>query len=462
MLSIIGQRWRELLGFALLFRVFESLLFAPVVALAGKWLLGRTVLDSTALVSFLVSPRGFLAFALAAVTVLSIRLIEHAGLSAILFGAFDGRRVSSREALRLIWEHLLSLVLTSVRFAGVALLTVAPLLAAAGAFAGRLLSQHDVNYYLKLRPPEFIAAVVVIGIVALITAAAMLWFVVRWRWVVQAVLFQGKMAGEAFAESAILTHGLIWKLVCVLFGVMLFSFILGLVALLFGDACASVVLAVLGKYGVVSLAISFGALLLLRTVIRAGCTFLSSCVDAGVFTLLYRRRLAVLGVEASFPGRTGAEAVRNAPSGWLPAVLVCGLVAFAATTTWLAIDGIPDERPVTIHAHRGVWTTAPENTLAAAREAIAAGADYLETDVQLSKDGVLVIVHDSDFSRLGGVARKVWDLTYEEIRAIPLGGGPHFTPDIRGVAYGDEGTHQVEHRTEVLWRPSAWPCPEGR
>jgi hypothetical protein len=189
------------------------------------------------------------------------------------------------------------------------------------------------------------------------------------------------MAGEAFAESAILTHGLIWKLVCVLFGVMLFSFILGLVALLFGDACASVVLAVLGRYGVVSLAVSFGALLLLRTVIGAGCTFLSSCVDAGVFTLLYRRRLAALA-EASFPGRTGAEAVRNAPPGWLPAVLVCGLVAFAATTTWLAIDGIPDERPATIHAHRGVWTTAPENTLAAAREAIAAGADYLETDVQ--------------------------------------------------------------------------------
>jgi hypothetical protein len=66
-LSIIGERWQELAGFALVFRVFESLLFAPVVALAGKWLLGRTVLDSTALVSFLLSPRGFLALALAAI-----------------------------------------------------------------------------------------------------------------------------------------------------------------------------------------------------------------------------------------------------------------------------------------------------------------------------------------------------------------------------------------------------------
>jgi len=105
-LSIIGQRWRELVGFAMLFRALESLIFAPVAAVAGKWLLGRTVLDSTALVSFLLSPRGFLALLFAVVTALTIRLIEHAGLSAIFFGAFEGRRVSSREALRLVGRHL--------------------------------------------------------------------------------------------------------------------------------------------------------------------------------------------------------------------------------------------------------------------------------------------------------------------------------------------------------------------
>ena len=40
-----------------------------------------------------------------------------------------------------------------------------------------------------------------------------------------------------------------------------------------------------------------------------------------------------------------------------------------------------------------------------------------------------MIAHDSDFSRLGGVAKKVWDLTYDEIRAIPLGG--RATPEFR-------------------------------
>src|SRR6516162_10083706 len=77
-LSVLCERWRELAGFAVLFRLVESLLFAPAAGLVGKWLLGRTVLDSTAIISFVVSPRGFLAVALAAVLTLSIRLFEHA------------------------------------------------------------------------------------------------------------------------------------------------------------------------------------------------------------------------------------------------------------------------------------------------------------------------------------------------------------------------------------------------
>lgn len=437
-LPSILQRWRELLGFALLFRFLESLLFAPMVALVGKLLLGHTVLDSTAVVSFLLSPRGFLALTLAAVTALSIRLTEHAGLSAIIFGAFDGRRVSSREALRLIWRHLLILVRLSARFAGVAFLTVLPLLAVAGWFARHLLSKHDINYYLKLRPPEFIAAVGVIGIVAVLSMAVLLWFAVRWRWVVQVVLFQGRTPSEAFSESASLARGLAWKVAGALAGVVMVSLLLGLAALLLGDFFASLLLGETGR-SPVWLAVSFGALLLLRTICSAVCTFVGSCVDAGVFTLLYLRRLASLGVQPSFPGTIATTAARGAPPRWLPAALVVGLTSFAAATIWLALDGIQDERSITIHAHRGVWATAPENTLAAVREAIAARADYLETDVQLSKDGVPVIVHDSDFSRLGGVAKKVWELTYDEIRAIPLGGGPHFSPTLEDLLTETKG-----------------------
>jgi len=444
--SLLRQRWRELATFAAAFRLLESLFFAPLAAFVGKCLVDRTVLDSTAVLSFLLSPRGLLALALAAILLVALRLLEHAGLSAILFAAADQRRPTARQALQLVLRHLLALLRVSARFVGVVSLTVLPLLLVVAGFATRLLPKHDVNYYLKLRPPEFMVAAAVIGAVAMVTAVAVLWLVVRWRWVVQAVLFTGHTPGAAFTESAALTHGRRGQLAGALIGVTLFSLLLGLLASVVGDACVSIVLGLMGS-GTASLAVSFGILLPMRMVLGACCTFVGSCVGAGVFTTLYRRRTVELGRATPVLGAEKLGPVQTAR--WLPVALVTGLIASASVSTWLILEALADERPLRIHAHRGVWTSAPENTLGAVRAAIAAGADFLETDVQMAKDGELVIAHDSDFSRLGGVAKKVWDLTYEEIRAIPLpvpgvpGSEPEFTPTLDALLAETRGRIKV-------------------
>jgi glycerophosphoryl diester phosphodiesterase len=427
---IFADRWRQLLGFALLFGILESLLFAPLIALVGHWLSGRIVVDSTALVSFVLSPRGVVVVVLASVTALTIHLMEHAGMSAIFFGAFEGLMLTGRDALRLVRLHLLALVRVSMRLTIVGLVVVLPLLVTSGAFAMWLLPGHDINYYLKLHPPEFLVAAISIGVMALATTACLLWLVVRWRWVVQTLVFERKPPREAFARSAILTQGIRLRLTGLLIVVMLVSIALGLVAALASDAATSILLGAI-KPGTTSLAVSFGLLFLFRFVLGAIGTFLSSCVDAGAFTLAYRQRLASVDGRASLPNFERVRALDSAVR-WVPAVLIAVFIAFAATASWLALNAIGEEQTITIHAHRGVSTRAPENSLAAAREAIVAGADYIETDVQLSKDDVPVIAHDSDFSRLGGVAKKVWDLTYDEIRAIPIGrrSAPEFRDEI--------------------------------
>ncbi|MDQ7860817.1 glycerophosphodiester phosphodiesterase family protein [Peribacillus frigoritolerans] len=52
-----------------------------------------------------------------------------------------------------------------------------------------------------------------------------------------------------------------------------------------------------------------------------------------------------------------------------------------------------------IFAHRGSAGTHPENTMSAFKEAARVGADGIETDVQLSKDGEVVIIHDEKLDR---------------------------------------------------------------
>jgi glycerophosphoryl diester phosphodiesterase len=75
---------------------------------------------------------------------------------------------------------------------------------------------------------------------------------------------------------------------------------------------------------------------------------------------------------------------------------------------------------VTLFAHRGASKDYPEQTRAAYLEAIAQGADGLETDVRLTADGHLVCWHDVSTDRTTGVAGFVHELTLAQLRKLDL------------------------------------------
>lgn len=66
-------------------------------------------------------------------------------------------------------------------------------------------------------------------------------------------------------------------------------------------------------------------------------------------------------------------------------------------------------------AHRGFSGKYPENTLLSFEKAIEAGAEGMEFDVQLTKDGELVIIHDETIDRTSNGSGRVKDFTYEEL-----------------------------------------------
>ena len=74
-------------------------------------------------------------------------------------------------------------------------------------------------------------------------------------------------------------------------------------------------------------------------------------------------------------------------------------------------------------AHKGWNTDAPENSLPAFEMAGQKGVQYVETDIQETKDGVFVIFHDENLKRMCGVDANVSDLTYEEIKQYPIVNG---------------------------------------
>lgn len=87
----------------------------------------------------------------------------------------------------------------------------------------------------------------------------------------------------------------------------------------------------------------------------------------------------------------------------------------------------PSRRPLAI-GHRGWHEVHAENTLEAFRAAYDAGCDMVEFDVQLSRDGVPMVFHDDDGSRLAGRKERVFDLDWKALKEWVLppkaGGAP--------------------------------------
>lgn len=89
--------------------------------------------------------------------------------------------------------------------------------------------------------------------------------------------------------------------------------------------------------------------------------------------------------------------------------------------------------PFVLVAHRGLATAWPENTLPALEAAAAAGTRWVEVDVQLSADGVPVLLHDAALLRTAGVERSVFELEAGELAAIAVGEPQRFGARFRDV-----------------------------
>ncbi|MDA3844377.1 MAG: glycerophosphodiester phosphodiesterase family protein [Candidatus Kapabacteria bacterium] len=95
-----------------------------------------------------------------------------------------------------------------------------------------------------------------------------------------------------------------------------------------------------------------------------------------------------------------------------------------------SLDNFAKDNHTFVVAHRGSSGTAPENTCAAFRIAMEAGAAMIETDVRLSADNKVVIFHDDNFYRTAGATGSTHNMTYDEIKKIDV--GSNFSPEFAG------------------------------
>lgn len=119
-----------------------------------------------------------------------------------------------------------------------------------------------------------------------------------------------------------------------------------------------------------------------------------------------------------------------------------------------------------VTAHRGNADACPENTLPAFESALALGADWIETDVCVTKDHRLVLSHDKDTGRTGDRRLVIAEATYAELQSVDVAAGfrarkgltPAQCPPAR-MPLLEEALALIarQHRTRLSLHPKA-PC----
>lgn len=225
------------------------------------------------------------------------------------------------------------------------------------------------------------------------------------------VLEQGQAFWENMKLSWYLTRGktllLLRTLLLLVFPLVMLIGLLG-IGLLFGlDWLGQAGFSQLAQLGL--LAVVFGVFFALTTLIRLVLlTFLLKAVGAGQLLPAYR----------------GLPVVSNL--SWfvlLGLVFTLGLGQFAQVYEGLAY--VPYNQEVQTIAHRGDVTRGVENSLEALEAAAQVGADYVEMDIILTKDGHFVVSHDNNLKRLTGQKREISRSSRDELVGLPISQNGH-------------------------------------
>jgi glycerophosphoryl diester phosphodiesterase len=421
LLEQLKANWRPFLSIHIAVSVLVFVVLAPLSALLLRFLVslsGDAALSDQDILYHVLSPAGFLAFLLIASVISIIVFLEYAALVTAAWMTEKGAEVSVPGVLAFLAARSGRLFGLAVSLLLRVLLYTAPFLGLLGGIYWALLSDYDINFYLSTRPSEWYLALGLAAVVGLGWVAMILYLLSGWIFSLPLLLLGSQRPGQAIAGSVEACSGHRWDVLRAVLAWLLVMLLLSLLVSFAGW---------LLSWLLVSSDHESIRLLLLSLLLMSGfgflASFLLSFVGAALFSLLIIKlfrdfslwRTVDLDLRAKVRGalpKVGWKAL----AGMLAVAAVLALLAAWGVVNTLEFDAEPD-----VMAHRGASAHYPENTLASIQGAIDAGANYVEIDVQETADGEIVVIHDSDLKKVGGVPLVVGESTLQQLGYTDIG-----------------------------------------
>jgi glycerophosphoryl diester phosphodiesterase len=422
----LRKQWFTLLQVHLIFTFFGIVTLGPIGSLLLQIALGSSangvVVDQDILWLFM-TPAGIVCGVFLAGCLMAVAAMEVAAMLAVLMADRFSMACTSVQASGFALRHSMALLRLALIMTLQIIARTLPLLVVLAITAWILLFEYDINYYLTMKPPGFWWALLVTAIAGLVYVWVMGRQLLRWCFALPLVLFANLDASAALNVSDRRTRDSLYEIFCAYAFCFAGVSLAGAIPLILFDLIGGWVVAF--PYQRLELLVFVLVCLLAAwTLINIALAAFALAGFCAITVQLYTR----LGVEVG--GLNCPDSLDFGPFerrgkyiwGKPPMLLVLATFIGLTVLSVYRFVGIVQSPDVTeIVAHRGAAGAAPENTLEAVRRAIEDGADWVEIDVQESRDGHVVVFHDSDFMKLSGNPAKLWELDLAEIQRQDVG-----------------------------------------
>jgi glycerophosphoryl diester phosphodiesterase len=423
-LEIFKLNWKAFLGIHVAVNVFSLLVLTPVFTTVLGWLVlasGQTALTDEDILLFALSPVGFPVVLLSAALYTMAVVFELAAMITASRQIASGQSVSFLRLVRFMLGKFWSLFRLAVQMIGRTLLISLPFILAGGLIFSLLLSEYDINFYLAARPEVFWWASGCILACLMGMAGVLLRVFSGWVLALPMVLINNVTPARALGLSRAASESM--RLPIILILLTLFLVNAGMLALLsFLTQLAIDGTVSISGNSLQVLAYMLGSVMIVSLTATVAIAFFGNSVLALVINALFGR--LVKTADAGHPGRDLAadqpDDRRTISTRQLAglAIIISVVTGFTVYATMQRLDL---EKHTSVIAHRGASADAPENTLAALEIAISEGADWVEIDVQETREGEVVVIHDRDLKKVGGSALRVFDAPLSDLQGVDIG-----------------------------------------
>lgn len=422
----LTAHWKPLILFEILWKLVTLLVIAPACAgliQLAIHLAKLKYLTTSNLLQFLRSPWTILLLAVLLLLAALYTLFEIAAVcTCFRQSRFQKVRTTLGRMVRSGLQSVLHFFWGGGPFLVLHLLVLIPLMqfsATSGIFTAMGIPDFLAYYMTK---KEFLLPIYV--------AAIILCCLLSVRWVFSSVLFTQNQCSyrSARATSVQLVRGRFWQ---TFFSVLVWNCCYFAALLVFLCLITVVVLMVIRATGSNDLIMSqaMRILKLLIQIVLWSFSFFATPICMAHLTALLEKRCVQMPevvLPEPVPLSRSAKPFRRSTAVLTACCFTVAALGLNISYVYSVFTGKANFRLAlfqnpTVMAHRGLSADAPENTLYAFSDAISVGADFIELDVQQTRDGVLVVMHDSNLKRTTGVNKDIWDVDYADIQNLDAG-----------------------------------------